>query len=156
MEKESIVRIQTMVNIVLSLTVCVLAALLMLRSGEVPKLPDDAVPKSSALQVESTSASSDAGPTHQQLAKIDSRLALLESSVSRQNGSSALAQPPPPMMPPGEADRRLRQMLPVSQIDQDDMMAFYSRLSTLAPEEQRALSTAFSRAINQNRIRMRP
>ena len=90
-----------------------------------------------------------------QLARIDSRLDILEREASSRDGIAPALVPAAPGMPAAEADRRLIQMLPNRQIDHRELTQFQARLSALPQADQFALSTALSRAINENRIRMR-
>jgi hypothetical protein len=89
------------------------------------------------------------------LSKIDTRLEALEHAVSRTNPLTPLAEHPATKMPNAEADVRLKRMLPVADISTDEMMRFHERLAQLPADEQLAISAAFSRATNENRIRMR-
>lgn len=91
-----------------------------------------------------------------QLTRIDARLAALETSASPGGAVSSAVQPAADEMSAAEADRRLVQLLPRRQIDHRELSEFHTGLDSLSPADQFALSAALSRAMNENRIRMRP
>lgn len=90
----------------------------------------------------------------ERLGRIDARLAALETA-----GPGAPAASPPPERPdPGsfaEADRRLAALLPDRDLDADDWVRWQNTLAALPPAERHAVSAAFARAVNQDRIRLR-
>lgn len=91
-----------------------------------------------------------------QLTRIDARLAALETGASPGAAVSSAVQPAAPEMSAAEAERRLGQLLPQRQIAPQELVEFHAGLAALPPGERFALSTALARAINENRIRMRP
>jgi hypothetical protein len=98
-----------------------------------------------------------------QLARIDARLAALERSLpaleavpaaSSQRSPGTSSSPSDPQRA-AAADRRLAAMLVDDDIDHWDMQRFHIAIAGLPPEEQIAMSAAFSRAVNENRVRLR-
>lgn len=150
-------RASIVLNVLLAVAVAALAGALYARTGEgnSPFAPMSAgnsgrtVPPASAIDAET------ADRLGAQLARIDTRLAALETAASPGVAIARVAQPAPPEMPAAEADRRLGAPLPGRQIGHRELNEFHARRATLPPEEQFALSAALSRAINENRIRMR-
>jgi hypothetical protein len=97
-----------------------------------------------------------------QLARIDARLAALErvqpAAQPPASGLVAPASPAAASIDPqraAAADRRLAAMLADSELDQREMQHFQASIAGLPPEEQIAISAAFSRAVNEDRIRLR-
>jgi hypothetical protein len=126
--------------------------------------------RSAALDADGAdAASTDASAAlASQLARIDARLAALErsrpaaeamppaSSASSQPTSSSRIDP----QRAAAADRRLAAMLADDgidhrNIDHRDMQRFRIVIAGLPPEEQVAMSAALSRAINDDRARLR-
>lgn len=91
-----------------------------------------------------------------QLARIDARLAVLETSASRSGTLSSSAPPAASTMSAVEADRRLDLLLADKEMSRQELAMFHVRLAPLPPADQFALSSALSRAINDQRIRMGP
>jgi hypothetical protein len=90
------------------------------------------------------------------LQRIDARLAALEPAHGPASGD---ASPSPgttldPRTFP-EADRRLAALLPDQDLDAGDWVRWQSALAALPPAEQHAVSAAFARAVNADRIRLR-
>jgi hypothetical protein len=91
------------------------------------------------------------------LAAIDARLAALE----RAGGASSAALPPQPSTdapdPAGfaDADRRLSALLPGRVLGHDDVMHVQATIAALPADQRLALSAAFARAVNEDRIRLR-
>lgn len=88
-----------------------------------------------------------------QLAQIDRRLSQLDAAApsdavapSAQLNSSLSAV---------EADRRLAVMLQGPVVDHEAMARYRAQLAMLPPAQQAALEAALSRAINQDRLRLR-
>jgi hypothetical protein len=90
-----------------------------------------------------------------QLARIDARLAAMERAqpAAQPPASPAAASIDPQRA--AAADRRLAAMLADSELDQREMQHFQASIAGLPPEEQIAISAAFSRAVNEDRIRLR-
>lgn len=91
-----------------------------------------------------------------QLARIDARLAALETGASRSGTLSSSAPPAASTMPAAEADRRLALLLSGKEMSRQELAMFHVRLAPLPPADQFALSSALSRAINDQRIRLGP
>lgn len=91
-----------------------------------------------------------------QLARIDARLAVLESGASRGGAIAPAVQSAAPEMSVVEADRRLGLLLPVREIRTADLPRFHAKLASLPPEDQFAIASALSRAINDRRVRVHP
>lgn len=89
------------------------------------------------------------------LQRIDARLAALEA------GARPAARAPatlPARIDPGtipDADRRLVALLPDSDVDHEDWLRWQNSLAGMPEAERFAMSAAFSRALNENRIRLR-
>lgn len=91
-----------------------------------------------------------------QLARIDARMAALETGASRGGAITPAAPPAAPEMSIADADRRLGQLLPAREIRTVDLPRFYARLASLPPDDQFAIASALSRAINDRRVRVHP
>jgi hypothetical protein len=130
--------------------------------------------RSAALAADGTDAgSTDASAAlASQLARIDARLAALERSQPAADAMSPTSTAPSqPSSPPisssridpqraAAADRRLAAMLADDgidhrNIDHRSMQRFRIAIAGLPPEEQIAMSAAFSRAVNEDRVRLR-
>jgi hypothetical protein len=79
---------------------------------------------------------------------------VLEGGVSLSDARAATIVRP--AIPAAVADQRLRSMLKSNVMTGDDVAVFQARLAGLPNEERFALSTALARAINENRVRLRP
>ncbi len=87
------------------------------------------------------------------LERIEARLAGLESA----RGFAAAAPAAPERLDPrgfAEADRRLDALLPDRDLDAMDWVRWQATLAALPAAEHHAVSAAFSRAVNRNRIRL--
>ena len=109
-------------------------------------------PDSSASAIDANTADGLAA----QLSRIDARLAALETSASRSGTLSSSAPPAASTMPAAEADRRLDLLLSGKDMSRQELAMFHVRLAPLPPADQFALSSALSRAINDQRIRIGP
>lgn len=90
------------------------------------------------------------------LQRIDARLAALEqASRSRFEATAASSSAPIDRRTTAEADRRLAALLPVRELDHEGWVRWQASLASMPPDERLALSTAFSRAVNDNRIRLK-
>lgn len=149
-------RVFVVSNVLLVLVVAALSWTLYVRTGEGGAASEPVSAGESGRVATSASAiDADTGDRlAAQLARIDARLAALEPGVSP--GGASATQPAAPEMSAAEADRRLGQLLPRRQIDHRELSEFHIDLASLTPADQFALSAALSRAINENRIRMRP
>lgn len=151
-------RASIVLNVLLILVVAALAWTLYARTGGGNAAPErmSAGESSGGMAVPSSGIDADAADRlAAQLGRIDARLATLEIAASPRGAIARVTQPAPPEMPAAEADRRLGALLPGRQIGHRELNQFHARLAVLPPEEQFALSAALSRAINENRIRMR-
>ncbi len=102
----------------------------------------------------------DSDPMHavsMRLAAIDRRLASLErvplAPTGQGRGSAQQVSVSPQAA--AMADRRIASMFPGNEFDGDDMTRFQTTLAAMPAEEQLAFATAFSRAVNSNRIKPR-
>lgn len=98
--------------------------------------------------------SADGMPTDRladRLDRIDIRLASLETKRE---------SPPPQAVVPevssADADRALARLLPGDTVDRRQLAQFQIDIATLPQAERFALSAALARAMNQDRIRIRP
>jgi hypothetical protein len=154
-KEKAMSRLFVLWNFTITLALCVLCGALYLRSNS-----QVAVGTQNQLEfakaVQSPGALANTDQLASSLSKIDIRLSALEHAVSRANPAASSTHQSTPRMPIAEADLRLKRMLPVTEINIDEMMVFHQRLAQLPVDEQSAISAAFSRATNENRIRMRP
>lgn len=90
------------------------------------------------------------------LTAIDARLAALERA-----GGTPAAMPSPAHAdapdPAGfaDADRRLSTLVPGRVLGHEDVARFQMTIASLPADQQLALSAAFARAVNEDRIRLR-
>ncbi len=150
-------RASIVLNVLLILVIAVLAWMLRTRAGE-GNATSGRISVGEADGMTAPVSEIDANTADRliaQLARIDSRLAMLERDASSRDGIAPVLAPAAASMPAAEADRRLIQMLPSRQINHMELVEFQAKLSALPQGDQFALSTALSRAINENRIRMR-
>lgn len=90
------------------------------------------------------------------LQRIDARLAALEQTTrSRSEATAASSSAPIDRRTTAEADRRLAALLPVRELDHEGWVRWQASLASMPPDERLVLSTAFSRAVNDNRIRLK-
>lgn len=142
-------------NLVLALVVCVLVwrlhgqpALLAgdASSAAAPRAAGGAMPRDDDA-LERVSA---------RLDRIDSRLDALTRAYLGEAGSAASpAAADTPPMSAAEADRRLAGMLPGPVVDHEAMARYRAQLAMLPEAQQAAIEAALSRAINQDRLRLR-
>lgn len=147
--------LSALLNLVLIVVVVAQARMLQERSAAAPSER----PRSAALEAADAAVAAHhderlAAAVLERLGRIDARLAALETA-----GPGAPAAPPPPeRLDPGsfaEADRRLAALLPDRDLDAEDWVRWQSTLAALPPAERHAVSAAFARAVNQDRIRLR-
>ena len=120
----------------------------------------DADPRAENAEM-AASSDADADPAWQaglgRLAAIDARLAALERAA----GGTAVAAPATTQVdapdPAGfaDADRRLATLVPGRVLGHEDVMRFQATIAALPVDQQLALSAAFARAVNEDRIRLR-
>ena len=93
------------------------------------------------------------------LDRIDSRLEALARDMATPSpmnvGAVTSAADEAPALSAAEADRRLNGMLPGPVVDHAAMARYRAQLAMLPPEQQAAIEKALSRAINQDRLRLR-
>lgn len=92
------------------------------------------------------------------LQRIDARLAALEAGARPERTAPSAAPSLPERIDPGtfaDADRRLAALLPDRDVDPQDWIRWQTTLASLSDEERFALSAALSRALNENRLRLR-
>lgn len=91
------------------------------------------------------------------LQRIDARLAALEAGAHGATEAPTRTASSDRIDPRtiAAADRRLFALLPDTDLDRDDWARWQATLASLPANEQFALSVAFSRAMNNDRIRIR-
>ena len=154
-------RVSTIAIVALGSLALVEGAMLLHRPAAAPDAAarTEPAPRAYAVPVASSDAVSD--PALQavlgRLAAIDGRLAALE----RAGGApSAVASPQAHADTPdpagfADADRRLSTLLPGRVLGHEDVMRFQATIAALPADQQLALSAAFARAVNEERIRLR-
>jgi hypothetical protein len=102
-------------------------------------------------------ASLDSTAIADQLSRIDARLAALEHAPPDAERAQQASKERFPVNAQAAqaADRRLVSMIAGKDIDHETMLRFQASLAALPPEEQAAMTNAFSRALNEDRIRLR-
>lgn len=128
-------------------------------SAVVAKPGDGSGPPSGQLDAAHAPAI-DAHLLSMQLARIEQRLVSLEAegvrnAAAQGHGAQAPPAEPEPTMSNAEADRRLAELLPVSTVGREDLERYRARLAMLPSAQQAAVEAALSRAINQDRVRLR-
>ena len=155
-------RASTIAIVVLGSLVLVEGAMLVQRpaaqAGDPVRI--DADPRAENAEM-AASSDADADPAWQavlgRLAAIDARLAALERAA----GGTAVAAPATTQVdapdPAGfaDADRRLATLVPGRVLGHEDVMRFRATIAALPVDQQLALSAAFARAVNEDRIRLR-
>jgi hypothetical protein len=153
-------RVSTIAIVVLGSLVLAEGALLQHPAAQANDAPrTEPAPRADAAPMPSSDATSD--PALQavlgRLTAIDARLAALE----RAGGTPAAASPPQAQAevpdPAGfaDADRRLSTLLPGRVLDHEDVMRVQATIAALPEGQRLALSAAFARAVNEDRIRLR-
>jgi hypothetical protein len=91
------------------------------------------------------------------LAAIDARLAALERAGGDAPAGSLPQGHADAPDPAGfaDADRRLSTLVPGRVLGHEDVMRFQATIAALPADQQLALSAAFARAVNEDRIRLR-
>lgn len=122
--------------------------------------PGDATEHPSAQVDVARAPGIDAHLLSMQLARIEQRLVSLEAQggqtpAAQGHGAQTAPAAPEPTMSNAEADRRLAELLPVSTAGREDLERYRARLAMLPPAQQAAVEAALSRAINQDRLRLR-
>ena len=155
----AVARFQTPLNLVLLAVVLVQAWLL--HGRDAPGDPTTGRPPAAASA--DANAMPDGPPgdplamaVMDRLQRIEARLAVLEPSLGPAGGEaspSPVATLDPRSFP--EADRRLAALLPDQDLDAGDWVRWQAALAALPPAEQHAVSAAFARAVNADRIRLR-
>lgn len=172
MSRLSTSRLSIACNVVLATVVLAQGWVLFARGDGTMIEPSSA--RGAALDADGTDvASTDASAAlASQLARIDARLAALErsqsdtqampsaSSASSQRSSLQTSSSRIDPQRAAAADRRLTEMLADDgidhrSIDHRDMQRFHIAIAGLPPEEQIAMSAALSRAVNEDRVRLR-
>ncbi len=150
-------RASIVLNVLLVFVVAVQAWLLYARADD-GNMPEERMSGESVRPAPSASAidADTADRLAAQLARIDARLAALEISAPRSGTLSSGTAPAASTMPAAEADRRLGLLLSGKEMSRQELAMFHVRLAPLPPADQFALSSALSRAINDQRIRLGP
>ncbi len=153
-------RLSTSLNVVL--LAVVLAQAWMLYRHDIPAAgaaPDMPATASSDARPASPVAAAGQDPlalaVMDRLQRIDARLAALETGA---RPAATAPTPLPARIDPRtipDADRRFASLLPDSDIDQQDWLRWQTALAAMPEAERFAMSAAFSRALNENRIRLR-
>lgn len=156
-------RLSTSLNVVLLAVVLAQAWMLHRRDDAIVAAAAD---ESTATEMRSRTASIP-GPDGEdplalavmdRLQRIDARLAALETGARPAHAAQPVPTSPPERIDPSAfaaADRRLAALLPDRDVDQQDWIRWQTALSSLSAEERFALSAALSRALNENRLRLR-
>lgn len=153
-------RPSTSLNVVLSVVVLAQAWMLHRHDASIAVGVSDAIATASP---DATASATIAAPGEDPLAlavmdrlqRIDARLAALEAAA---RPAATASTPVPARIDPrtiADADRRLAALLPDTEIDQQDWLRWQTTLAGLSEAERFAMSAAFSRALNENRIRLR-
>jgi hypothetical protein len=153
-------RPSTLLNVVLSVVVLAQAWMLYRHDAPDTRVDPDALPTASAhARTPSTAGVAGDDPlalaVMDRLQRIDARLAALEAGA---RPAAPAAAPLPARIDPrtiADADRRLAALLPDRELDQQDWLRWQTTLAGLSETERFAMSAAFSRALNENRIRLR-
>ena len=107
-----------------------------------------------------SASAADAQAISAQLARIERRLSALEpagagADPGADRDGRAAVDPATPTLSPADADRRLTQLLPGPSVGREQLDQYRARVAALPPADQLALDAALSRAINQDRLRLR-
>lgn len=153
-------RPSALLNVALLAVVLVQAWMLHGRDAPTTRVDSDALPTASIhAQTPSTAGIAGDDPlalaVMDRLQRIDARLAALEAGA---RPAASAAAKLPERIDPGtiaDADRRLAALLPDREIDSQDWLRWQTTLAGLSEPERFAMSAAFSRALNENRIRLR-
>jgi hypothetical protein len=148
-------------NIVLAATVVILVGLLYRHSnGPAPIEVHSRAPIASSATEDRIGS----GPDVSNAAIID-RLAALDARLAAMEHRAAAHQPGPPegsdakpTISPQDADlanRRLSSMFPASTYDDREMLRFHVAVARLPANEQIALLSAYTKAINEDRLKHR-
>lgn len=161
-------RISIGLNIVLAATVLILVGLLYQhRHGSASTEPDSRDPDASSPTEDRIGSGQDASNAVilDHLAALDARLAALDARLASMEHRPAAHRPDPPersntkhSISPQDAElanRRLSSMFPTSTYDDRDMLRFHAQVAKLPDNEQVALLSAYTKAINDNRLRQR-
>jgi hypothetical protein len=154
-------RISIGLNIVLAATVLILVGLLYQhRHGATPAAPDVRDPGASSPTEGRIGHGQDASNAAilDRLAVLDARLAAMEHRLDGHRPSTSSASNAKPSISPQDAElanRRLASMFPTSTYDDRDMLRFHAEVARLPANEQVALLSAYTRAINGNRLKQR-
>ncbi len=89
---------------------------------------------------------------------IDARLSTIEHGLQTDSAHDNTERSIVPVVSAQAAtvaDRRIKEMFPDSKFDHSETIRFHAALASLPADEQAALSLAFSRAVNSDRLKMR-
>lgn len=158
-------RFSTTLNV--ALIAVVLAQAWMMHGREAPAavVKDRGGPNSADAASMDTAAAVGPAPNETPLAlavmdrlqRIDARLAALEQATRPPSAAAAEETSGAPIDPrtAAEADRRLAVVLPVRELDREGWVRWQASLASMPPDERLAMSTAFSRAVNDDKIRLK-
>jgi hypothetical protein len=153
-------RPSTLLNVVLFAVVLAQAWMLHLHDASNAAVASDALATASPdARISSAVAARGEDPlalaVMDRLERIDARLAALEAGA---RPAASAPAPLPGRIDPGtipDADRRFAALLPDSDVDHQDWLGWQTTLAGMPEAERFAMSAAFSRALNENRIRLR-
>jgi hypothetical protein len=154
-------RISIGLNIVLAATVLILVGLLYQhRHGPASTEPDSRDADASSPKIGRIGSGQDASNAAilDRLAALDARLAAMEQrpAAHRPDPSERSNTKPSISLRDAElANRRLSSMFPTSTYDDRDMLRFHAQVAKLPDNEQVALLSAYTKAINDNRLKQR-
>lgn len=154
-------RPSTLIIVVLSVVVLAQAWRLHGRDASAARIADTPAARDGAFSRALDARAPDADPVAiaamARLERIDARLAALEASRSAPQ-VAPVPSPSSDRIDPSsiaDADRRFAVRLPERDIDRDAWARWQTTLASLPAEERFAMSAAFARAVNENRIRLR-
>lgn len=154
-------RISVGLNIVLAAAVLILGGLVYQhRNGPAPTEPDSRGFLTSSPMESRVGAAQDVSNAAiiDRLVALDARLAAMERRPLAYQANSSDRSNTKPSISPQDielANRRLSSMFPASTYDRREMLRFQTEVAKLPANEQVALLSAYTRAINDDRLKPR-
>lgn len=154
-------RISISLNIVFALAVVILGGMVYQhRNVAVPTEPDHRSSLASSPMEDSIGTVEDVSNAAiiGRLAALDARLAAMERQTLAHRSVSSERPNPKPSISPREielANQRLSSMFPASTYDSREMQRFHTQVAKLPANEQLALLSAYTKAINEDRLKPR-
>lgn len=148
-------------NIVLAATALILVGLLYRQgNGPAPTETDSRDPIASSAMKDRSDYGQDASNAAiiERLAALDARLAATEQRAAAHQPAPPDGSGTKPSISPQDAElanRRLSSMFPTSTYDDREMLRFHAAVAKLPANEQVALLSAYTKAINQDRLKRR-